>query len=65
MPEAAAPSQHRERSLWGSGCCGQTFGRTDGWTLVLAMGLGTGQSPLLMALLPLLTCLQTGMSLGE
>uniref|UniRef100_A0AC11CIB8 Uncharacterized protein n=1 Tax=Ovis aries TaxID=9940 RepID=A0AC11CIB8_SHEEP len=63
MPEAAAPSQPRERSLWGSGCCGQTLGQTDGWTLVLPMGLGRGQSPLLMALLLLLACLQTGMSL--
>jgi hypothetical protein len=29
------------------------------------MGLGRGQSPLLMALLLLLACLQMGMSLGE
>uniref|UniRef100_A0A8C2SBJ2 Uroplakin 3B n=1 Tax=Capra hircus TaxID=9925 RepID=A0A8C2SBJ2_CAPHI len=60
---SGAPSQPRERSLWGSGCCGQTLGQTNGWTLVLPMGLGRGQSPLLMALLLLLACLQTGMSL--
>lgn len=58
MPEAAAPSQPRERSLWGSGYNGQTLRQTDGWTLVLPMGLGRGQSPVLMALLLLLACLK-------
>lgn len=59
------PAQQAQRSLWGSGCCRQTLGQTDSWTLGLAMRLSGGQSSLLTALLPLLTCLHLGMSLGE
>lgn len=59
------PAQHAQRSLWGSGCCRQTLGQTGSWTLGLAMRLSGGQSSLLTALLPLLTCLHLGMSLGE
>ncbi|XP_067561941.1 uncharacterized protein [Pseudorca crassidens] len=59
------PAQHAQRSLWGSGCCRQTLGQTDSWTLGLTMRLSGGQSSLLTALLPLLTCLHLGMSLAN